>query len=105
MGIRRSYVALAFAIFLLSTTVAAAQGGTPNLSLRTAAGGGGAVSAGGYNLTSSIGQHDAGAQASGGYVVAGGVLVAKAVSGPSTPTPVVTPNPNDARIFLPVINK
>ncbi len=90
---------LAICATLVATTIASAQNGAPNLALRVASAGGGSVTAGDYTLTSSVGQHDAGAQAAGAYVVAGGVLVAKPGAGPpATPTPA-------SQNWLPVITR
>lgn len=91
---------ITFTMLLLAfaTTLISGQAGAKHLLLRTASGGGGVVSAGGYTLVSAIGQHDAGAQGAGNYVVAGGVLVAKPFATPPVGTP-------DSQIYLPVITR
>lgn len=89
------------AALLLPTLAASAQ--HYNIDWYKIAGGGGTSSGGTYTLSGTIGQPDAGSQASGpGYVLTGGFWALNAIQTPGLPNLIIVPSgPSSAKILWP----
>jgi len=98
MSGRTLALVLAMALLLPVTIVLAAQSGVEfALFWDTVDGGGGTSSGGGYTLSGTIGQPDAGAMSGGNYALTGGFWIFAGDGG--------TPPSTGSNLYLPVIMK
>src|SRR5262245_14503917 len=90
-------LSLFFGLCLLTTSVLAQNKGAYDLSWMTVNSGGSTSSGGGYTLSSSIGQPEAGVIQGSGYTITGGFWHAPHVTPPgNTPQPIF-------RVYLPFV--